>query len=113
MRFLTCEPFLGTEKEQKTQYMDEADQFFNNPQLWYIKNANVFEEMTYLVIFSNLYHQIIQKEVNEEKMQNNLVNSKSLKDFMLNRLKCESFYNSVVQPTTRTDKIILVCRKVI
>ena len=109
MKFLTCEPYLDTNLEKKNEYIDEADQFFENPQTWYIKNQKEIENVTYLVIFANLHKQIINMEF--EFNQNNVGMPKTIRDFLVELLECETFFNSIVQPTERTDKIMLVCSK--
>ena len=109
MKFLTCEPYLDSNIEKKREYTDESDQFFSNPQLWYAKNKKEIEDVSYLVIFANLHKQIIKMEV--EFDPNKVENPKTIRDFLIDRLECETFFNSIVQPTERTDKLILVCSK--
>ena len=107
MTFLTCEPYLGNNLEKKNEYIDEADKFFNDPTTWYTQNPNVFEGVTYLVLFENLQRLIMDGDYNSEK---SVYEQKTIKDFLLDFPECEYFYNSIIQPTERTDKIILVCR---
>jgi hypothetical protein len=108
MKFLTCEPYLGENLDKRHEYIDEADQFFENPQQWYAANQKELEGITYLVMFENLHKQILNMK---EDNQNSIKKAKTIRDFLLDHLKCESFFNSIVQPTERTDKFILVCNK--
>ena len=108
MRFLTCEPYLGSDVEEKIEYVDEADQFFASPQMWYsINQHSISKRVTYLVLFSNLH----QKILNMKPEQNHNGNNKGIKEFFLEFATCEKFFNSFVQPTERTDKTILVCAR--
>ena len=58
MRFSTCEPNFNS--SLKT-YQDEADQFYENPTTWYQKNHNQIQSITHLVMFENLYKNLILK----------------------------------------------------
>jgi len=108
MKFLTCEPYLGENLDKRHEYIDEADRFFEYPQQWYAANQKELEDITYLVIFENLHKQILSMKQDD---QNSIKRPKTIRDFLVDRLKCESLFNSIVQPTERTDKFILVCQK--
>ncbi|CAF0912048.1 unnamed protein product [Brachionus calyciflorus] len=88
MRFLTCEPNL----KNLNNYIDEADVFFNDPPQWLLKNQEVYNDVTYVVMFENLYENIGSKFDN----------------FKI----CKRFFYSLIQQTERTDKtLLLLCSK--
>jgi hypothetical protein len=98
---------LGENLDKRHEYIDEADRFFEYPQQWYAANQKELEDITYLVIFENLHKQILSMKQDD---QNSIKRPKTIRDFLVDRLKCESLFNSIVQPTERTDKFILVCQ---
>lgn len=90
MRFLTCEPNLATPMDS---YVDEADQFYADPDDWFRKNWSDIENVTRLVIYENLYVK--------------LESSKFIRLFT----HCEKIFNSPVRPTERVDKYMYICSR--
>ena len=57
MKFLTCEPPIKKD-DLKSGYLDEADQFYLNPNEWYKKNHENLTDYNYVILFRNLYDEL-------------------------------------------------------
>ena len=102
MKFLTCEPYLDSDEEERIKYLDEADQFHLSFQGWYQKNINELKQVNYLIIFQNLYNQITNME---------FYGPNTLKEFLNSFKKCDTYFYSLNQQTKRTDRHLLLCSR--
>jgi hypothetical protein len=94
MKFLTCEPNLFKE----TNYVDEADMFYSDPNKWFMLNEDSIESITHLVIFEKLYNQLKES------------NSEITKRFVKKFFSCEKFFYSFALASSRLDQYILLCK---
>lgn len=94
MKFLTCEPNIN---RSISNYLDEADKFWINPNKWFDTNRQTVQEATHVVLFENLY--------------NRLMRSNRTSDYMNGFKLCKKFYHSFAKTTERTDRyLFLMCK---
>ena len=95
MKFLTCEPNLNP---NLVDYEDEADNFYSNPQEWLLNNYKDIQGVTHIVMFENLYHQLLA------------IQNDQIKQFLEKFQICKSFYHSFIITNKRNDKsLLLMC----
>ncbi len=97
MRFLTCEPNINGYKD--TDYLDEADRFYLNPNEWFTQNENTLKNISHLVLFENLYDDL------------NNIKSETVEEFLRKFSNCERIFYSFIEQSKRLGKNLLLCYK--
>lgn len=103
MKFLTCEPPIKKD-DLKSGYLDEADQFYLNPNEWYTKNHKDLINYNYVVLFRNLYDDLLKYENQNDK-------SSSI-GIYLNQFKIlKTFFHSFIIQSKRNHRELLILFK--
>jgi hypothetical protein len=100
MRFLTCEPNFNTNTPHDI-YTDEADQFYSDPNKWFLSNRGAIESsVTHLVLFDKLF----------EHIKVELDSQMPVRKFVDGFGKCERFLYSFFEQSKRVGRYIMLCK---
>jgi hypothetical protein len=105
MRFLTCEPPIKHE-QKLSDYLDEADQFYSNPNEWFKNNYDNLTHnngFNYIVLFKNLYDEL--------KLLKSDNNDKSIGVYLEKFQILKSFFHSFIIQSNRNHRELLILFK--